>query len=99
MEEKILTIKKIAISGKYTEFWMEEKTERKKEWDIENNCLGDEEIETWSKSCKSYIFNNAIDHAKLFDHVLNHGVVGLKTVWEFNYPNWNLKEVYNQKSL
>ena len=87
MKEKILTIRKVNISGKYIEFWFEEESDT-----FTDNELN--ELDVYLHSCKTGKFFDMIELMGLYTQVINSGVKGMKTKWVFSdFDNWNFDSI------
>jgi hypothetical protein len=75
-----VTIDTMKYSGKWAEFTF-----------IEGDVFGNKL--PFHASSKTYKFWEAIEDADLVDHTLNHGVHGLKVVWEAEGVNLEIASV------
>lgn len=78
MKEKFLTIKKVSFTGKWIEFWFFEE---------------EDESGSYLHSCKIGEFWDLVENKKIYNHIMNCGLFNIKTVWVYNAPNWNLKNI------
>lgn len=80
-EEKILTIKKVNIVGKWVEFWFEEE---------HSTITG--EADAYQLSSKAYKLWDAVNKAELERPLMNNGFVGKKLKWKKDGFNWEIVE-------
>ena len=80
-ELKILTIEKLNFTGKWVEFWFEEDFPRMTHKD------------SYHLSTKTYMLWEVVNKAGVFNDVYNNGFNGIKTIWEKDKYNWELKEI------
>jgi hypothetical protein len=78
-----VTIEKIAMSGKWMEFWF-------KEGDVFEQGL------PFHASSKSGYFWEAVEKEGLMDEVTNLGVQGMGMIWEKNGYNFEIAKVISK---
>jgi hypothetical protein len=80
-ELKIFTIEKLKFTGKWVEFWFEEDFPR----------MTDED--SYHLSTKTYMLWEVVYKAGVYTEIAINGFKGVKTIWEKDKYNWELKEI------
>jgi hypothetical protein len=82
---KILTIKKIRLSGKWIEFWFYEN-------DIPPMAGSDD---GYQLSTKLGTILDLLDEGE-YESLYNDGLVGRQLLWAYKAPNWEVKTFHNK---
>lgn len=80
-ELKILTIDNLNFTGKWVEFWFKEDFPRMSS------------DESHHLSTKIYMLWEVVYKAGVYNEIILNGFKGVKTIWEKDKYNWELKEI------